>query len=216
MLGSTWSEAFQRGGQDGKEATHSGADHHCTAGGSGRSGPRQIREADQPGTSRTHDGRALKLLTVLDEHTRECLAIVVVRKIRAHDVLEVLADLFVRHGPPEYLRSDNGPEFTAKLVRRRLGRVGVETLFIEPGSPWENGYNESFNGKLRDELLNGEIFYSLAEAAVLVEQWRRAYNTVRPHSACGGFPPAPEAIKPSPWFLRMPVLHGPPQVLGLT
>ena len=166
--------------------------------------------------SRTHDGRALKLLTVLDEHTRECLAIVVARKIRAHDVLEVLADLFVRHGPPEYLRSDNGPEFTAKLVRRWLGRVGVETLFIEPGSPWENGYNESFNGKLRDELLNGEIFYSLAEAAVLLEQWRREYNTVRPHSACGGFPPAPEAIKPSPWFLRMPVLHGPPQVLGLT
>ena len=166
--------------------------------------------------SRTHDGRALKLLTVLDEHTRECLAIVVARKIRSHDVLEVLADLFVRHGPPEYLRSDNGPEFTAKLVRRWLGRVGVEMLFIEPGSPWENGYNESFNGKLRDELLNGEIFYSLAEAAVLVEQWRREYNTVRPHSACGGFPPAPEAIKPSPWFLRMPVLHGPPQVLGLT
>ena len=165
--------------------------------------------------SRTHDGRALKLLTVLDEHTRECLAIVVARKIRAHDVLEVLADLFVRHGPPEYLRSDNGPEFTAKLVRRWLGRVGVEMLFIEPGSPWENGYNESFNGKLRDELLNGEIFYSLAEAAVLVEQWRREYNTVRPHSAWGGFPPAPEAIKPSPWFLRMPVLHGPPQVLGI-
>ena len=129
---------------------------------------------------------------------------------------ELPADLFVRHGPPEYLRSDNGPEFTAKLVRRWLGRVGVETLFIEPGSPWENGYNESFNGKLRDELLNGEIFCSLAQAAVLVEQWRREYNTVRPHSACGGFPPAPEAIKPSPWFLRMPVLHGPPQVLGLT
>ena len=140
----------------------------------------------------------------------------VARKIRSHDVLEVLADLFVRHGPLEYLRSDNGPEFTAKLVRWWLGRVGVETLFIEPGSPWENGYNESFNGKLRDELLNGEIFYSLAEAAVLVEQWRREYNTVRPHSACGGFPPAPEAIKPSPWFLRMPVLHGPPQVLELT
>ena len=154
--------------------------------------------------------------SALDEHTRECLAIVAARKIRAHDVLEVLADLFVRHGPPEYLRSDNGPEFTAKLVRRWLGRVGVETLFIEPGSPWENGYNESFNGKLRDELLNGEIFYSLAQAAVLVEQWRREYNTVRPHSACGGFPPAPEPIKPSPWFLRMPVLHGPPQVLGLS
>ena len=99
-------------------------------------------------------------------------------------------------------------------MRRWLGRVGVETLFIEPGSPWENGYNESFNGKLRDELLNGESFYSLAQAAVLVEQWRREYNTVRPHSACGGFPPAPEAIKPSPWFLRMPVLHGPPTGAG--
>ena len=159
--------------------------------------------------TRTHDGRPLKLLTVLDESTRQCMALKVARKIRAHDVLEVLADLFVRHGPPEYLRSDNGSEFTAKLVRRWLGRVGVETLFIEPGSPWENGYNESFNGKLRDELLNGEIFYSLAQAAVLVEQWRRQYNTVRPHSTCGGFPPAPEAIKPSPWFLRMPVLHGP-------
>ena len=141
-----------------------------------------------------HDGRALKLLTVLDEHTRECLTIVVARKIRAHDVLEVLADLFVRHGPPEYLRSDNGPEFTAKLVGRWLGRVGVETLFIEPGSPWEDGYNESFNGKLRDELLNGEIFYSLAQAAVLVEQWRREYNTVRPHSALGDLPPADFAL----------------------
>ncbi len=106
--------------------------------------------------------------------------------------------------------------FSGPLVRRWLGRVGVETLFIEPGSPWANGYNESFNGKLRDELLNGEIFCSLAEAAVLVQQWRRECNTVRPHSACGGFPPAPEAIKPSPWFLRMPVLYGPPQVLGLT
>ena len=109
------------------------------------------------------------------------------RKIRSHDVLEVLADLFVRHGPLEYLRSDNGPEFTAKLVRWWLGRVGVETLFIEPGSPWENGYNESFNGKLRDELLNGEIFCSLAEAAVLVEQWRREYvNAGRKSDTPGG------------------------------
>ena len=167
--------------------------------------------------SRTHDGRALE---AADSAGRAHEGVPGDRggsqDPSSHDVLEVLADLFVRHGPPEYLRSDNGPEFTAKLVRRWLGRVGVETLFIEPGSPWENGYNESFNGKLRDELLNGEIFYSLAEAAVLVEQWRREYNTVRPHSACGGFPPAPEAIKPSPWFLRMPVLHGPPQVLGLT
>ena len=186
---------------------------------------RQVREVAEFRRDRARIGpessfqlrsRSVRFVTVLDEHTRECLAIVVARKIRSHDVLEVLADLFVRHGPPEYLRSDNGPEFTAKLVRRWLGRVGVETLFIEPGSPWENGYNESFNGKLRDELLNGEIFYSLAQAAVLVEQWRREYNTVRPHSACGGFPPAPEAIKPSPWFLRMPVLHGSPQVLELT
>ena len=150
--------------------------------------------------SRTHDGRALKLLTVLDEHTRECLAIVVARKIRAHDVLEVLADLFARHGPPEHLRSHNGPEFTAKLVRQWLARLGynesfngklrdellngeifytlpeavilVQTLYIEPGSPWENGYNESFNGKLRDEFLNGEIFYTLPEAVILVEHDR--------------------------------------------
>ena len=153
---------------------------------------------------------------MLDEYSRECLAIVVARRLRADDVLQTLSELFVEHGPPANLRSDNGPEFTAKVVREWLERVEVKTLYIEPGSPCENGYNESFNGKLRDELLNGEIFYSLAEAAVLVEQWRREYNTVRPHSACGGFPPAPEAIKPSPWFLRMPVLHGPPQVLGLT
>ena len=109
---------------------------------------------------------------------------------------------------------------SGRLMRIRQGVYmrPIESRFgrCAPGSPWENGYNESFNGKLRDELLNGEIFCSLAQAAVLVEQWRREYNTVRPHSACGGFPPAPEAIKPSPWFLRMPVLHGPPQVLGLT
>ncbi len=121
--------------------------------------------------TRTHDGRPLKLLTVLDESTRQCMAIKVARKIRAHDVLEVLADLFARHGPPEHLRSDNGPEFTAKLVRQWLARLGVQTLYIEPGSPWENGYNESFNGKLRDEFLNGEIFYTLPEAVILVEQY---------------------------------------------
>ena len=115
--------------------------------------------------TRTHDGRPLKLLTVLDESTRQCMAIKVARKIRAHDVLEVLADLFARHGPPEHLRSDNGPEFTAKLVRRWLGRLGVADALYRAGSPWENGYNESFNGKLRDELLNGEIFYSLAAAS---------------------------------------------------
>ena len=131
-------------------------------------------------------------------------------------MLEVLADLFVRHGPPEHLRSDNGPEFTAKLVRRWLARLGVQTLYIEPGSPWENGYVESFNGKLRYDFLNGEIFCTLPEAVVLVEQWRRLYNTVRPHRAHGGLPPAPETIKPSPWFLRMPQLQGPPMAQGLT
>ena len=167
-------------------------------------------------STRTHDGRALKLLTVLDEYTRRCLAIKVARRTRAHDVLEVLAYLFARHGSPEHLRSDNGPEFTAKLVRRWLARLRVQTLYIAPGSPWENGYNESFNGKLRNEFLNGEIFYTLPEAVVLVEQWRRLYNTARPHSACGGLPPAPEALKPSPWFLRMPQLQGPPMAAGLT
>ena len=167
-------------------------------------------------TSRTHDGRPLKLLTVLDEYTRQCLAIKVARRLRAHDVLEVLADLFIRHSPPEHLRSDNGPEFTAKPVRGWVARLGVQTLYIEPGSPWENGYNESFNGKLRDEFLNAEIFYTLPEAVVLVEQWRRLYNTVRPHSARGGLPPAPEAIRPSPWFLDMPQLQGPPMAAGLT
>ena len=94
-------------------------------------------------------------------------------------------------------------------MRRWLGHVGVETLFIEPGSPWENGYNESFNGKLRDELLNGEICYSLAQAAVLVEQWRCEYNTVRPHSSLGYLPPAPEAIRPDPKLLNLPLLLGP-------
>ena len=171
-------------------------------------------------SDRTHDGRPLKMLTVLDEHTRECLAIVVARKIRSHDVLEVLADLFVRHGPPEYLRSDNGPEFSAKLVRRWLGRVGVETLFIEPGSPWENGYNESFNGTFRQELLRREIFCSLQEAKVLIEHWRREYNTVRPHSSLGYLPPAPEAIRPDPKLLNLPLLLGPHprqnEAVGLT
>lgn len=111
-------------------------------------------------------------------------------------MLQVLTDLFVERGPPGHIRSDNGPEFVAKVVRGWLGRVGVTTLFIEPGSPWENGYNESFNGKLRDELLDREVFYSLREAEVLIERWRRHYNTVRPHSALSYRPPAPEAVLP--------------------
>jgi transposase InsO family protein len=147
---------------------------------------------------RTKDGRVFKMLTVIDEFTRECLAIRVERKLKSIDVLETLADLFLIKGVPEHIRSDNGPEFTAKIVRKWLGKLRTQTLFIEPGSPWENGYNESFNGKLRDELLNGEIFYTLKEAQVLIEQWRRHYNTVRPHSSLGYRPPAPETIKPLP------------------
>ena len=142
---------------------------------------------------RTSDGRAFRLLTVIDEYTRECLAIDVARKIAADDVLERLSGLFIDRGIPAHLRSDNGPEFTARAVRGWLGRLGVGTLFIEPGSPWENGYVESFNGKVRDELLNPEVFDTLLEAKVLTERWRRVYNTVRPHSALDYRPPAPEA-----------------------
>jgi transposase InsO family protein len=147
--------------------------------------------------ARTRDGRAFRMLNVIDEYTRECLAIDVARQLRADDVLERLSDLFVRRGVPAHIRSDNGPEFTAKAVREWLGRVGVGTLYIEPGSPWENGYIESFNGKLSDELLDGEVFDTLLEAKVLIERWRVSYNTVRPHSSLGYRPPAPEAI--SPW-----------------
>jgi putative transposase len=143
---------------------------------------------------RTHAGRAFRMLTVIDEYTRECLAIVVGRRINSHDVLHTLADLFIRRGIPEHIRSDNGPEFCARAVREGLGRLGVGTLFIEPGSPWENGYIESFNGKLRDELLNREIFYTLKEAVILIEQWRQHYNGVRPHSALRYRPPVPETI----------------------
>ena len=143
---------------------------------------------------RTHDGQPIKILTVIDEFTRECLALVVDRKLASDDVLHCLADLFVRHGPPGHIRSDNGSEFTAKAVRGWLERIGVKTLFIEPGSPWENGYCESFNGKLRDEVLDPEIFYTLREAQIIIEQWRKEYNTFRPHSSLGYRPPAPEAF----------------------
>ncbi len=144
--------------------------------------------------ARTHDGRIFRMLTVIDEYSRECLAILVARRLRSDDVLHLLVDLFAARGVPGHIRSDNGPEFTAMAVRSWLGRIGVKTLFIAPGSPWENGYNESFNGKLRDELLNGEIFYDLREAKVLIERWRRHYNTIRPHSALGYRAPAPETI----------------------
>ncbi len=142
------------------------------------------------------------MLTVIDEYTRECLAIQVARQIRSDDVVQLLADLFVLRGPPEHFRSDNDPEFCAQALREWLGRIGVKTLYIQPGSPWENGYNESFNGKLRDELLDREIFYTLQEAKVLIEQWRRHCNRVRPPSALGCRPPAPEAMEIPPLLGR--------------
>ena len=168
--------------------------------------------------ARTHDGRSFRMLTLVDEYTRECLAIDVARRLNSDDVLERLAWLFATRGVPEHIRSDNGPEFTATVVRKWLKRVGVRTLFIAPGSPWENGYVENFNGKLRDELLNGEIFYTLREAKVLIERWRCHYNTKRPHSALGYRPPAPEAIAPAEpcsATLRMPQLTQ-EHVCGLT
>ena len=146
---------------------------------------------------RTSDGQAIRMLTLIDEHTRECLAIDVARSLKSEDVLERLSDLFVRRGVPTYIRSDNGAEFTATKVREWLARVGVTTLFIEPGSPWENGYVESFNGKLRDELLAREQFDTLLEAKVLIERWRRHFNAVRPHSSLAYRAPAPEAIQPA-------------------
>jgi putative transposase len=144
----------------------------------------------------TNDGRALRILVVIDEYTRECLALRVARRLGSLQVIESLADVMLVRGIPEHIRSDNGPEFIAEELRKWLSKVGTRTLYIEPGSPWENGYCESFNGKLRDEFLNGEIFYSLKEAQILTERWRVEYNTERPHSALGYRPPAPQAILP--------------------
>jgi len=141
--------------------------------------------------ARTSEGRSFRLLTVIDEYTRECLAIDVGRRLKSEDVMERLTELFILRGVPEHIRSDNGSEFTAKAIRKWLGRLNVKTLYIAPGSPWENGYIESFNGKLRNELLNMEVIDTLTEAKVLAERWRRHYNQVRPHSALGYVPPAP-------------------------
>jgi putative transposase len=167
--------------------------------------------------SRTHDGRKFRMLNVIDEFTRECLAIRIDRKLNSTAVIDVLTDLFILRGVPGHVRSDNGPEFIAKAVRDWIDAMGAKTAFIEPGSPWENGYCESFNSKLRDELLDGEIFYSLAEARVVIEGWRVYYNTLRPHSSLGYRPPAPEAIWPSkqdmsstpsaPALAPRPVMH---------
>ena len=165
---------------------------------------------------RTHDGRSVRLLNLIDEYTRKSLAILPRRRWSSAQVIEVVADAMLKHGRPEHIRSDNGPEFVAKQLRQWLEATGTKTLYIEPGSPWENGYCESFNSKLRDEFLNGEIFYSMKELCVLAERWRVHYNTVRPHSSLGYKPPAPEA-----WLTtnkghgevetasRFPLLHTP-------
>jgi len=146
---------------------------------------------------RTHDGRKYRMLNVVDEFTHESLAIRVRRKLKSIDVIDVLAELFILRGVPGHIRSDNGPEFVAEAVQKWIAAVGAKTAYIAPGSPWENGYVESFNARLRDELLNGEIFYSLREAQIVIESWRRHYNAVRPHASLGYKPPAPEVFVPA-------------------
>ena len=146
---------------------------------------------------RTHEGRKYRMLNIIDEFTHECLAIRIDRKLKSVDVIDVLSDLFILRGVPERLRSDNGPEFVAKAVQDWIAAVGAKAAYIAPGSPWENGFIESFNARLRDELLNGEIFYSLAEARIVVESWRRHYNAKRPHASLGYKPPAPEVFIPA-------------------
>lgn len=144
---------------------------------------------------------------MIDEFTREGLAIRIDRRLRSTDVIDVLSDLFILRGVPGHVRSDNGPEFVATAVRDWIAAVGAKTAFIEPGSPWENGSCESFNAKLRDELLNGEIFSSLAEAKAVIQSWRQHYNTRRPHSSLGDKPPAPAAIVPPSNMAVKPTMH---------
>jgi putative transposase len=139
---------------------------------------------------RTTDGRPLKWLSIVDEYTRECLALEIERGITSEHVIDVLAEMFRLRGVPKHIRSDNGPEFIAQAIRRWLNLAGVETLYVEPGSPWENGYVESFHSRLRDELTNGEDFANLAEAKYLAEAWRLEYNHRRPHSSLGYRTPA--------------------------
>ena len=145
---------------------------------------------------RTHEGRKYRMLNIVDEFTHECLAIRIARKLKSADVIDVLSDLFILRGVPGHVRSDNGPEFVAKAVQEWIATVGAKTAYIAPGSPWENGFIESFNARLRDELLDGELFYSLKEARIVIESWRRHYNTVRPHESLGYKPPAPEVFVP--------------------
>src|SRR5829696_6738358 len=146
---------------------------------------------------RTHDGRKYRMLNLVDEFTHECLAIRVARELKAADVIDVLSDLFILRGVPGHVRPDNGPEFVAEAVQAWITAVGAKTAYIAPGSPWENGFVESFNARLRDELLDGEIFYTLREAQIVIESWRRHYNAVRPHAALGYKAPAPEVFVPA-------------------
>ena len=164
---------------------------------------------------RTHAGRKYRTLNVVDEFTRECLAIRVARKLNSTDVIDVLSDLFILRGVPGYIRSDNGPEFIAQAVQDWIKAVGAKTAYIAPGSPWENGYVESFNARFRDELLDGEIFYSLKEAQVIIESWRRHYNTARPHGSIGYKPPAPEVFVPAfaAWPATQPRPASPPMLM---
>ena len=165
---------------------------------------------------RTHEGRKYRMLNVIDEFTHECLAIRVARKLKAVDVIGVLADLFILRGVPGHIRSDNGPEFVARALQDWIAAVGATTAYIAPGSPWENGFIESFNARLRDELLDGEIFYTLREAQIVIESWRRHYNAVRPHASLGYNAPAPEVFVPA--FAAWPAAHprpAPPAMLSL-
>ena len=160
---------------------------------------------------RTHDGRMARVLNLIDEHTREALLVRVERRWSSAKVIEALADVMVMRGVPEHLRSDNGPEFVSHDLRKWLADTGAKTMYIEPGSPWENGYCESFNSKMRDEFLNGEIFYSMKELRVLAERWRKHYNTFRPHSSLGYRPPAPET-----WLISTARSQGEPVTSLLT
>lgn len=156
-------------------------------------------------SDRTRDGRSFKILNIIDEFSSECLCSFVARRINSQSVILVLAELFLQRGIPMFIRSDNGPEFIAKKLIKWLSLLEVKPLFIHPGSPWENGYCESFNGKMRYELLNGELFYTLKEAEIIIERWRKHYNEIRPHSSLGGVPPAPATftIKNNPLELNL-------------
>lgn len=145
---------------------------------------------------KTYNKKKVRFLNIIDEHSRECIASIPRRSWRNNDVIEALSKLMILKGCPEYLRSDNGSEFTANKLRKWLSNVGVITAYIEPGSPWENGYIESFNARMRDEFLNGELFGNMYEAQVLTKRWVEYYNTTRPHSSLGGRPPAPQMLIP--------------------